>query len=43
MCGIAGFYGHQVCEDILINFLEKLEYRGYDSSGIAVKNKNNTR
>lgn len=41
MCGIAGFYGHQVCEDILINFLEKLEYRGYDSSGIAVKNKNN--
>lgn len=40
MCGIAGFYGHKICEDVLINFLEKLEYRGYDSSGIAIKQNN---
>lgn len=37
MCGIAGYVGKGCCEDILVDFLETLEYRGYDSSGIAVK------
>lgn len=37
MCGISAYYGNKNCEDILISFLEKLEYRGYDSTGIAVK------
>lgn len=40
MCGIAGYYGKNICEDILLNFLSKLEYRGYDSSGIAIKKNN---
>ncbi len=40
MCGIAGYYGKEICEDILLNFLSKLEYRGYDSSGIAIKENN---
>lgn len=40
MCGISAYYGNKNCEDILISFLEKLEYRGYDSAGIAVKSKN---
>lgn len=40
MCGISAYYGNKNCEDILISFLEKLEYRGYDSTGIAVKSKN---
>lgn len=35
MCGIIGFTGRQVAQDILLNGLEKLEYRGYDSAGIA--------
>lgn len=36
MCGIAGYKGKEIAEDILIGFLEKLEYRGYDSAGIAI-------
>ena len=40
MCGISAYYGDNNCEEILLSFLEKLEYRGYDSSGIAVKSKN---
>ncbi len=36
MCGIVGYTGEKECEDILINSLRKLEYRGYDSAGIAV-------
>ena len=36
MCGIIGFVGHEPCAGILLNGLEKLEYRGYDSAGIAV-------
>ncbi len=35
MCGIVGYIGTQVATDILIAGLEKLEYRGYDSAGVA--------
>ena len=37
MCGIVGFIGEQDAKEILLKGLEKLEYRGYDSAGIAVK------
>ena len=37
MCGIVGYVGHSSVLDILLDGLEQLEYRGYDSSGIAVK------
>ena len=40
MCGIVGYIGHQDAKDILLKGLEKLEYRGYDSAGIAVMNEN---
>ncbi len=36
MCGIVGYVGYRDCTDVLIDSLSKLEYRGYDSSGIAV-------
>lgn len=36
MCGIVGYIGHRDSQDILMNGLRKLEYRGYDSAGIAV-------
>ena len=36
MCGIVGFTGELPAKDILISGLEQLEYRGYDSAGIAV-------
>ncbi len=36
MCGIVGYIGYRQAQDILINSLAKLEYRGYDSCGIAV-------
>lgn len=36
MCGIVGYKGNRNVKDVLINGLETLEYRGYDSSGIAV-------
>lgn len=35
MCGIVGFIGQTDCKEILLRGLEKLEYRGYDSAGIA--------
>ncbi|WP_448268221.1 glutamine--fructose-6-phosphate transaminase (isomerizing) [Nostoc sp. DSM 114159] len=35
MCGIVGYIGTQAATDILLAGLEKLEYRGYDSAGIA--------
>lgn len=38
MCGIVGFTGGQNAAPILLQGLEKLEYRGYDSAGIAVEN-----
>lgn len=37
MCGITGYNGNQQAAPILLSGLEKLEYRGYDSSGMAVR------
>lgn len=37
MCGIVGYIGEQDAKEILLKGLEKLEYRGYDSAGIAVR------
>lgn len=36
MCGIIGFVGNEQAQPILLSALEKLEYRGYDSAGIAI-------
>jgi len=36
MCGIVGYIGNQDATEIVFNGLKKLEYRGYDSAGIAV-------
>ncbi|TLS48247.1 glutamine--fructose-6-phosphate transaminase (isomerizing) [Paenibacillus antri] len=36
MCGIVGYIGHRDSQNILVEGLKKLEYRGYDSAGIAV-------
>ena len=41
MCGIVGYVGEQHPKDFLIEGLKKLEYRGYDSSGMAIKNNEN--
>ncbi len=38
MCGIVGYIGNQDAKEILLKGLEKLEYRGYDSAGIAIVN-----
>ena len=38
MCGIVGFIGVQQCAPILLDGLSKLEYRGYDSAGMAILN-----
>ena len=40
MCGIVGYVGKKMAMPILINGLKKLEYRGYDSAGVAVYNNN---
>ena len=37
MCGIVGYIGPRTAQDILLNGLETLEYRGYDSAGIAAR------
>ncbi|MBO1032226.1 glutamine--fructose-6-phosphate transaminase (isomerizing) [Tessaracoccus sp. SD287] len=36
MCGIVGYVGHRNARDVVIGGLRRLEYRGYDSAGIAV-------
>jgi glucosamine--fructose-6-phosphate aminotransferase (isomerizing) len=36
MCGIVGYVGHQDARDVVLEGLRRLEYRGYDSAGIAV-------
>jgi len=38
MCGIVAYVGHQPAREILVEGLKRLEYRGYDSSGIAILN-----
>jgi len=38
MCGIVGYMGEKPVADLLLNGLKRLEYRGYDSAGIAVVN-----
>ena len=40
MCGIIGYVGEEDATPILLQGLQKLEYRGYDSAGIAVRNHN---
>ncbi len=40
MCGIVGYVGEDDATPILLHGLQKLEYRGYDSAGIAVRNHN---
>jgi glucosamine--fructose-6-phosphate aminotransferase (isomerizing) len=42
MCGIVGYVGEKEAASILVNGLRKLEYRGYDSAGVAIINKNGT-
>ena len=42
MCGIIGYIGPRHPKDVLLSGLKKLEYRGYDSSGIALLNKDET-
>jgi len=41
MCGIVGYTGFQDAYDVVINGLRRLEYRGYDSAGIVLEDKNN--
>ena len=41
MCGIVGYTGEQEAAGILLQGLTKLEYRGYDSSGMATDSPNN--
>ena len=38
MCGIIGYIGNKTAQDILLNGLKRMEYRGYDSAGIATLN-----
>ena len=38
MCGIVGYIGNKQAKSIIIDGLTRLEYRGYDSAGIAVLN-----
>ena len=38
MCGIVAYVGQQAAREVLIEGLKRLEYRGYDSSGIAILN-----
>ena len=38
MCGIVAYVGHQSAREILVEGLKRLEYRGYDSSGVAILN-----
>ena len=40
MCGIIGCVGYDDAKNVLIKGLKALEYRGYDSAGIAVLNNN---
>ena len=37
MCGIIGYVGRRPCKDLLLQGLQRLEYRGYDSAGLALR------
>ena len=37
MCGIVGYVGQRPVQEILLEGLQKLEYRGYDSAGISIQ------
>ncbi len=43
MCGIIGYVGRRPCKSLLLGGLERLEYRGYDSAGIALLADGNAR
>lgn len=43
MCGIVGYLGPQNPKDVIISGLKKLEYRGYDSAGLAILNEGKTK
>lgn len=43
MCGIVGYLGPQNPKDVIVSGLKKLEYRGYDSAGIAILNEGKTK
>ena len=36
MCGIVGYIGARSAQDVVVKGLKRLEYRGYDSAGVAV-------
>ena len=40
MCGIVGYVGSKIAYPIVIKGLKRLEYRGYDSAGVAIGNSN---
>ena len=42
MCGIIGYTGSRIAKDVIFEGLRRLEYRGYDSAGIALVEKNNS-
>ena len=37
MCGIVGYTGSDIAKNILVTGLKRMEYRGYDSSGVALE------
>src|SRR5476651_2091062 len=39
MCGIVGYWGFENPKDVIVAGLKKLEYRGYDSAGVAILHK----
>ena len=43
MCGIVGYVGTKIVQDVLVDGLERLEYRGYDSAGVALLSDNTSK